>query len=62
MRIVMRAVLTENRIEAAGDGFELARRRSITISPGRGAATVLRGRNGDASRAGRRAASVSVSA
>jgi cytochrome P450 len=46
MRIVMRAVLTENRIEAAGDTLELTRRRSITISPGRGAQTVLRDRNG----------------
>ena len=62
MRIVMRAVLTENRIEAAGDGLELTRRRSITISPRRGARTVLRNRNGDGGRAGARGAPASVSA
>jgi cytochrome P450 len=37
MRIVMRAVLERGELRAAGDGREPARRRAITISPGRGA-------------------------
>jgi cytochrome P450 len=45
MKIVMRAVLSAYRIEAATGGPELTRRRSITVSPRLGAPTVLRERN-----------------
>ena len=41
MKIVLRAVLEATDLHASGDGFELSRRRSITLSPGRGARTVL---------------------
>jgi cytochrome P450 len=45
MRIVLRAVLQRFDLTAGGDGRELTRRRSITISPRRGAMTVLNGRS-----------------
>ena len=41
MRTVLRAVLTRHGIRAAPGGLELTRRRSITLSPRRGAETVL---------------------
>jgi cytochrome P450 len=41
MKIVLRAVLASAELDAAGNGAEPSRRRSITISPGEGAATVL---------------------
>jgi cytochrome P450 len=44
MQIVMRAVLAGCELRPAGDGFERARRRNITIRPGRGARAVLRAR------------------
>jgi cytochrome P450 len=44
MQIVMRTVLTGSDLEPATDGFELARRRNITIRPGGGARVVVRER------------------
>ena len=44
MQIVLRAVLERHAIAAGHDGPELTRRRSITISPKRGARTVLTAR------------------
>jgi cytochrome P450 len=44
MKLVLRAVLSRNEIRLAGDGLEFSRRRSITLSPGAGATTVLRDR------------------
>jgi len=44
MKVVLRAVLGRSDIRPAGDGLELARRRSITLSPAEGARTVLRER------------------
>jgi hypothetical protein len=44
MRNVLRAVLERHAIRAAPGGVELTRRRSITLSPGRGAMTVLSAR------------------
>src|SRR5918994_1294523 len=41
IKIVLRAVLASAGLDAAGNGAEPSRRRSITISPGEGAATVL---------------------
>jgi cytochrome P450 len=41
MKIVLRAVLASAELDAAGNGAEPSRRRSITIRPGEGAATVL---------------------
>ncbi len=41
MRIVLRTVLAANRLIAAGDATEVARRRAITISPAQGAEAVL---------------------
>ena len=41
MKIVLRAILAAAEVEPVGDGFETARRRSITISPRRGATAVL---------------------
>ncbi len=41
MRIVLRTVLAANRLMAAGDATEVARRRAITISPAQGAEAVL---------------------
>jgi cytochrome P450 len=44
MKLVLRAVLSHNEIRLAGGDFEVSRRRSITLSPGAGATTVLRDR------------------
>ncbi len=44
MRIVLRAVLAQAQLRPAPGGSEATRRRSITVSPGRGARTVLRER------------------
>jgi cytochrome P450 len=41
MKIVLRSVLGACELRATGDGFELPRRRNITIRPGRGAVAVL---------------------
>jgi cytochrome P450 len=43
MKIVLRTILSRSEI-VAGDGAELSRRRSITLSPRHGASTVLRER------------------
>ncbi len=45
MKIVLTAVLTRFDVTPATGAFELTRRRAITISPGRGATTVLRERS-----------------
>jgi cytochrome P450 len=42
MKIVLRAVLAESAVSPSSNGSEPSRRRSITLSPGRGASTVLR--------------------
>jgi cytochrome P450 len=44
MQIVLRTVLAACELQPAGDGAELARRRNITIRPGRGALVMLRER------------------
>jgi cytochrome P450 len=44
MKLVLRAVLSQAEVQPGGDGLELSRRRSITLSPGRGALTILRDR------------------
>jgi cytochrome P450 len=44
MKIVLRSMLAGSEVRAGAGGLELARRRSITLSPGRGATTVLRDR------------------
>jgi cytochrome P450 len=44
MKIVLRAVLERADVQPAADGPELTRRRAITLSPRRGAPTVLRDR------------------
>ena len=44
MQIVLRAVLAHCELRPLGDGNERARRRNITIRPGRGAGVVLRER------------------
>jgi cytochrome P450 len=44
MKIVLKAVLERFELATDGAGLELTRRRAITISPGRGATTVLRQR------------------
>jgi cytochrome P450 len=44
MQIVLRGILTACDLRVAGDGFELARRRNITIRPRDGARAVLRER------------------
>jgi cytochrome P450 len=44
MKLVLEAVLSRTEIQIAGDSSELFRRRSITLSPRRGARTVLRER------------------
>jgi cytochrome P450 len=44
MKIVLERVLGASSVQPATDGLELTRRRNITISPGRGARTVLRER------------------
>jgi cytochrome P450 len=41
MKIVLRALLESAELRPGQDGLELARRRAITISPGRGAETIL---------------------
>jgi cytochrome P450 len=41
MKLVLRSVLAACELRSAGDGFEVARRRNITIRPGRGARAVL---------------------
>lgn len=41
MKIVLRALLARREVSAGGAGPERSRRRSITLSPGRGAETVL---------------------
>jgi cytochrome P450 len=41
MKLVLRSVLAANKMRGGVDGFELTRRRSITLSPGRGATTVI---------------------
>jgi cytochrome P450 len=41
MKIVLRAVLRACELRPSGDGFELPRRRNITIRPARGAVAVL---------------------
>jgi cytochrome P450 len=45
MKLVLRAVLSHGDVRAGGDGLELSRRRAITLSPGKGARTVLRERD-----------------
>ena len=47
MTTTLRAVLRRMEIRAGGAGLELTRRRSITVSPGAGARTVLRDRVAD---------------
>jgi cytochrome P450 len=44
MKIALRSVLASSAVRPGAGGLELTRRRSITISPGRGATTVLRDR------------------
>jgi cytochrome P450 len=44
MEIVLRSVLAACELRPAGDGFEVTRRRNITIRPGAGARMVLRER------------------
>jgi cytochrome P450 len=44
MKLVLHAVLSQNEISVGGGTFELSRRRSITLSPGQGARTVIRQR------------------
>jgi cytochrome P450 len=44
MQIVLRTVLTSRELEPAADGFELVKRRNITIRPKHGAHAVLRER------------------
>jgi cytochrome P450 len=41
MKLVLRSVLARNEVRVGGAGLELSRRRSITLSPGGGATTVL---------------------
>jgi hypothetical protein len=41
MKIVLRAVLDAIELRPAGDGLELSRRRSITLSPRQGARTAV---------------------
>jgi hypothetical protein len=41
MKLVLRSVLAACELRSAGDGFEVARRRNITIRPARGAVAVL---------------------
>jgi cytochrome P450 len=44
MKLVLQAVLARNDLRAGAEGLEVSRRRAITLSPRRGAATVLRER------------------
>jgi cytochrome P450 len=41
MKLVLRTILGTSEIRSAGDGFEVARRRNITIRPARRAVAVL---------------------
>ncbi len=41
MKIVLRAILSARELRPAGDSFELARRRNITLRPGAGAVAAL---------------------
>jgi cytochrome P450 len=41
MKLVLRSVLAQSEVRSGAHGPELSRRRSITLSPGRGAATIL---------------------
>jgi cytochrome P450 len=41
MKLVLRSVLARSAVRVGGNGLELSRRRSITLSPRRGATTVL---------------------
>jgi cytochrome P450 len=50
MKLVLRAVLARSEICLAADGLERTRRRAITLSPRRGARTVLRDRQSAGSR------------
>jgi cytochrome P450 len=52
MGIVLRSVLGARELRPGGDGIELARRRNITIRPGRGARAILRERHPPVVRAG----------
>jgi cytochrome P450 len=45
MKLVLRAVLAACRVDPAGNGFEVARRRNITIRPAEGAVAVLKERD-----------------
>lgn len=45
MKLVLRAILSDRDVRAADDGLELSRRRAITLSPSKGATTVLRDRD-----------------
>jgi len=42
--MVLRSVIAASDVRAGMPGLELTRRRSITVSPGRGATTLLRDR------------------
>jgi hypothetical protein len=44
MKLILRAVLSQAEVAAAGGGVEITRRRGITVSPGGGARAVLRDR------------------
>jgi cytochrome P450 len=44
MKIVLRAVISQNTLEPVGERPETARRRSITVSPSRGCEVILRAR------------------
>jgi cytochrome P450 len=52
MKIVLRAVLAANELRPDHGGLELTRRRNITLSPGRGASTVLHRRRREAAAVG----------
>jgi cytochrome P450 len=41
MKLVLAAIFSRNEIVVGGEGLELSRRRAITLSPGRGAQTIL---------------------
>jgi cytochrome P450 len=45
MKLVLRSILSRNEVRTNSDGLELSRRRSITLSPRRGAQTVLSARD-----------------
>jgi cytochrome P450 len=62
MKIVLREMFANGRLEPASDGPELTRRRAITVSPKRGARTVLRDRAQASPGAAGAAATVAVPA